>query len=323
MNQEEYRIFDDNNNEFIVSNKNGTFECKKIIEGDKLVDPTKEELEFVIKELERQANQTQSLSTEDIINTIKQLIEEKKINNYEELYNYINGLNLSVQEKNKIFEQTNTLLVNDTKEKSEIIKLKEELIDIIRKNSDRNIAKIITFDVKANISGAPICNINLTTVDNGLSKIQKDISKDYNEELKKDLIEPVLQELVLTSRAAQNVEPSDASFGYRSNFHLQTEENCFAHLNNIEQDYAYRLQEDIISLNNSPKISDSSARDAKISEIQNEKDLENQRSKEAELKRIKKKKMEDKKGFSSNLLLYLLTTIITAFTLITQIIMFK
>ena len=323
MNQSEYRIMDEKNNEFLVTFTDGKYEVKKIIDGFSYSEPTKEELEFVIKKLQEKLKSANSFNKDDALKTIISLIEENKITNYEELHNYINNLTISENDKYDLFEKSQGHLNTDTKEKSDIIKLKDELIDIIRKNKNPEITKELTFEVKSNISGPQLCNINFNIIDNGHTKPQKDITYYYTEELKKELIEPVLQELVLTSRAAQKVEPSDASFGYRSNFHLQTEENSYVHLNNIEQDYAYELQEDILSLNNSPKISDPYARDTKINEMKNEKELEENREKESELKRVKKKKMDDNKGFSSNIIIYLLVTLLTAFIFATQIIIFK
>ena len=321
MEEKEFHIYDHKNNkQFVVTKFDGSFTCKKVV-GSTLVEPTKEELEFVIEQLEKKAYETHSF--DEYINDIINLIHNKNINNYEELHNYINGLNISEDEKYKLFEETHTHLKIENKEKTEIVKLRDELIDIIRKNEDKNIDKIISFDVKSNISGEALCNIKLKTVNNGISKIQKDITHYYTDELKKDLIEPVLQEMVLASRAIQSVEPSDASFGYRSNFHLQTEDNCYAHLNNIEQDYAYKLQENILSLNNSSKISDSTARDSKINELQNEKEMEIKLEQEQQLKLVKMKKMDDKKGFSSNLIIYLLITVVTTFIILTQIMLFK
>ncbi len=318
---EEYHIYDENNNEFIVTNNFGNFNCKKVV-GAQLVDPTKEELEFVIQELQKIANKTKTVNLDDMLNTIRSMIENNEINNYEELQKYINNLNISEQDKYTLFEKSCEYLNVNKKENSEIIKLKDELIHIIRNNKSKDIKKVISFDVRSNIGDVPLCNINLKTIDNNISKEHKNITHYYTDELKRDLIEPVLQEMVLTSQATQSVEPSDSSFGYRSNLHIKTEENCFVSLNNIEQDYAYKLQDEILSLNNSPKISDPTARDSKINELQNEKKNEMQLEQENQLKLVKNKKM-DNNGFSSNLIIYLLITIVTTFIILTQIILFK
>lgn len=322
MDKNEYHIYDLNHNEFIVKYISGTFECKKV-KNNELVDPTKEELEFVISELKRIAKNKEENDIDKLLDQIIYLINNSEITSLEELQKHISGLNISAEEKQALFEKSYGLLNNRKNDKSEIVTLREELLKIIRNDNEGKTPSVITFEVRSNVSGYPLCNINVEKLDNNIARQVKNVTEYYTDELKHELIEPVLQELVLKSKiASQNVTQSDASFGYRSNLHMATLDNNIVRLNNIEQDYAYTLQKEILSLNEMPVISNPSERDAKIAEIQNGKKQEKSLEQEQVLKR-ELKKDENPNGFTANALLFAIICAITSMIILLQVIILK
>lgn len=320
--KEYFEIIYYQNNKFKISWK-GTnqFECKKVLRDGSLVEPSNEELLFIMKEikkkLENRKMQTAAQNYDSLLMSIKTLIDNGTINSYDELKKYIDTLNLSPQEKDKLLKESYIYLENKSIEKSPISIFKGKIINELRKNKQEGVVLAASINIRENITGIDNCEFTLNRYDqNGSLEIEKQ-TFNYTDEIKKELIEPVLEELVLSAEIkpiSRNPVPSGF---YRDNMQLTTTDNRIAMLNNIEEGYAEDLEKHLNDLSKESKISDDSERDDKLESLQNEKNNEYTR------KRLKTEKNDiedaDNKGFSYTYLIYAIISLITTLLILFNI----
>lgn len=321
--KKEFEIIDNLNNKFRVTLRDdNNFECKKVLNDGTLIDPTREELIYIMKEIQKKL---ETLKSENVIQnydsllmTIKTLIDNGTLNSLDEIRNYINGLNLTQEEKEKLIQESYKYLESKSVEKTPITLFKDKIIENLRKDKQEGVTLVASFNVRENITGIDNCEVTLTRYDEkGSLEIEKQ-TFDYTEELKKDLIEPVLEELVLSTEIEPvNYTPVPGGF-YRSNMQVNTIDNRMAQLNNIEEGYANDLNKHINELSKEAKITDNNERDDKLEELQQEKSNEQTR-KRIKPNGTKEDNDNNNKGFSSNYLIYGIISLVTTLLVILQI----
>lgn len=248
------------------------------------IDPNKsfDELsEDEIKRLEENykliANKGLSKSNDidSLFNQIKDLIDKGELKDEEQIRNYINNLDLSEEDKNKLI--SNSLGYLDSKSNNnQIIAFKEKLFRYLQKERKEGTLINCTFDIKSDTVGKQLCNVKLSGTMDNVTKEFENYTFFYTDELKKELIEPVIYECVLKDTViANDFVQSDASFGYRSDYSMVTATNSIVNVNNCEQGYAQFLKEKVTSLSRDTKIIDKDQRNARINELKEERDLDN------------------------------------------------
>lgn len=315
MIENRYELYDANNNKYVVFQTQEGFTCKKVLPDNTLIDPTTEELTFIIEELKKLKQSQVTLTYDNALIKLKELIDNGTLNSLDEIKNYVNSLNLNENDKEKLIQASFSHLESKSKVVTPVTQLKNKIIEHLRKERKEGNFLIATFTVIDNVTGPSYCKISLDSIDEN-SQINLEMeSLDYNDELKKDLIEPVIEEIVLSSEVeAPKITPVPGGF-YRSNLNLASSDNKITNLNNIEEEYARKLDQHIKNLMTEAKIQDHGARDTRINELQEERNLELDNTR----KRIKPEESNDKKGFSNNYLIYGVISLTTALLIILQI----
>ena len=315
MLENRYEIFDANNNKFIVFKTPVNFVCKKVLANNSMIDPTIDELTFIIEELKKIKQAQTVLNYDQALAKIKEFIDNGTLKNPNEIENYINNLQLNAVDKQKLFEQSKSYLENKIKITTPVTQLRDKIIEHLRKEKQAGTFLVANFSVIDNMTGPSYYKISLDSYNNA-KKINLEMeSLDYNEELKKELIEPVIEEIVLSSEVTEpTITPVPGGI-YRSNLNLTSKDNKITQLHNIEEEYANKLDQHVKKLMSETKINDHSMRDERITELQEEKELEKGNTR----KRIKPVDSPESKGFSNSYLLYGIISLTSALLIILQI----
>lgn len=314
MNQKVFEIIYQNNKLRAIWGENQEFTCVKVLSNEQTVEPTNEELLFLMNEIKKKlANkEKEEFITKDInINAIKNLINTGKLNSFDDIKKYIYSLNISEKEKEELLKEAYKYFEGLSTEKTPITIFKDKLIEELRKNKSKDTALAVTFNIRENVTGIDNCEVTLNRYNqNGITEVEKQ-TFDYTEEAKKELIEPVLEELVLSSEVEPVTKKPVPGGIYRTNMRLNTYDNRIANLYNIEDGYANDLEKHINELSQEAKINNNYERDEKLSELQNEKN-DNLTRKRV----INNKEDYENKGFSNTYLIYAIISLITTILII-------
>lgn len=240
-------VIDYRESQFFIFDSNGNLEIQKQVSPDTFIDPTKEEIVFVIDELKKQKNSPRIESMADILKRLKDLIDKNEITDIESLKKFIDGLNISLEDKNSLFRTYEKYLnKNVSIESTPLETYKNSILSYIRQSKPEDIYLVSSFEVISGVGNNLSCKHKLSTTSSSGSNVITEMTFPYNDELKTNLIEPVLCEIASISKVtAQKVENNDTSFGYRSNHHMTTENHCVSHITNIETEYANYLENEI------------------------------------------------------------------------------
>ncbi len=261
-------ITDSKGNNFVINKTNGQYEVYKVVDGNR-ISPTKEELEFILNEIRNIKSikpQERPKNLDDYIKLLKEMINNKKIVNFDQLSNFIKSCELSGEEKVKLSEAgIADLQIQD------IIQLKNRIINSLKEEKRPDLKALINFNIKDNSIGAKYCEVKLNYQSNNNTTEHIKEQLNYNDTLKRELIEPVLLEIAIQSQIKDNFivkVPNDIN--NRSNYMLSTDEDIMFNLNNVEYEYADKLQKRCMNLKDKQPVNDAEERSEKISELQDE-----------------------------------------------------
>jgi len=200
------------------------------------------------------------ISFEEAKQKLIEQIETNAITNENELMDYVNVLGVN-ERKDELISLGKQKLQEKNLQLTPIKELQEEFIKQF--NDAIKDGKQISFDFKAVDStlNEDYMEISVITKKNDVRYEYPKKVVIFNEDAKKNLIEPVLKEIILKSKIEYNVIKDVPSFvNERANYYLKTIENCFFNISNIEKYYARELEELINELkqrfgdNNSEEI---------------------------------------------------------------------
>ena len=261
---QEIKIKDEKGQNFIINFDGKNYNIKK----EDGTNPTKEEMEFILVELAKikKNNLNMPKSYDDYLATLRELLRSGQIKSTIELENFINSLSLSPEEKEKLLrEGISGLNISD------IIFLRNRIIETLRTNKTDDLSAIIDFNVKDNSVGAKYCEIKMGFQDEIGYVEHINETLNYDENLKTELIEPVLLEVTLQSEvASKEVVPTPDTINNRGNFNLQTKNKIKFNLRNAEFDYADNLDKRSEAIKNEKSITDAEKRDEESNELQSE-----------------------------------------------------
>lgn len=260
----ELSFTDDNGNNFVVNLENNNYEAYKIVNGIK-VEPTPEELKFIIENLQKikEINTQEKPKTYDeYLNLLKELIKNGNIKNTNQLRNFISSTTLSEEEKEKLVEEgISELSIED------IVGLKNRIIESLRNQKTPDLKAYINFNVRDNSFGSKYCEVNLSYQDDLSSFEHIKETLNYTDTLKRELIEPVTLEVAMRSQVKDNFMVKVANdLNNRCNYFLKTEEKTSLSLNNVEYDYAEKLQKKCEEIKEKMPAQNASARQDAVGE---------------------------------------------------------
>ena len=263
---EELNIKDNYGNSFVVKIQNGKYEIFKR-DGNNLVNANAKELEFVLSELKKLRGDLfqQGNKLEDFKKLLKQMIDNGTIKDYESLKAFINNSDLSNEKKDELLN--NGLGELDLQD---IIDLKNKIIESLDYDKKSNLKAMVSFNIKNNSLGPRYCEIKVGYKENENTIVHISKIMNYNETLKKELIEPITLEVALRGKVKNTlVTKEDDVINERGNFRLSTENDTYLGVSNTEYEYAQKLESRCKALKNQNTIGDSEQRSAKVSELQN------------------------------------------------------
>ena len=270
---QELSFTDNNGNNFVVNLENNNYEAYKLVNGVK-VKPKPEELKFIIENLQKikDLNKQEKPKTYDeYLNLLKEFIKNGTIKNTDQLRNFITSTTLNDEEKEKLAEEgISELSIED------IVGLKNRIIDSLKNQKTPNLKAYINFNIKDNSFGSKYCEIYLNYQDDMGSFEHIKETLNYTDTLKRELIEPVTLEVAMRSHIKDNFMVKVANdINNRCNYFLKTEEKTSLSLNNVEHDYAEKLQKKCAEIKEKMPVKDADERqDAVEEEIQ---DINNER----------------------------------------------
>lgn len=261
---QELSFTDNNGNNFVVNLENNNYEAYKIINGVK-VKPTPEELKFIIENLQKIKdlnNQEKPKTYDEYLSLLKELIKNGTIKNTDQLRNFITSSTLNDEEKEKLAEEgISELSIED------IVDLKNRIIDSLKNQKTPDLKAYINFNVKDNSFGSKYCEVKLNYQDSIGSFEHINENLNYTDTLKRELIEPVTLEVAMRSRVKENFSVKVANdLNNRCNYFLKTEEKTSLSLNNIEYDYAEKLQKKCEEIKEKMPVQDANEREEKVTE---------------------------------------------------------
>ncbi len=261
---QELSFTDNNGNNFVVNLENNNYEAYKIVNGVK-VKPTPEELKFIIDNLQKikDLNKQEKPKTYDeYLNLLKELIKNGTIKNTDQLRNFISSTTLSEEEKEKMAEEgISELSIED------IIGLKNRIIDSLKNQKTPDLKAYINFNVKDNSFGSKYCEVHLNYQDDMGSFEHIKETLNYTDTLKRELIEPVTLEVAMRSQVKDNFMVKVANdLNNRCNYFLKTEEKTSLSLNNVEYDYAEKLQKKCEEIKEKMPVQNADARQDAVGE---------------------------------------------------------
>ena len=261
---QELSFTDNNGNNFVVNLENNNYEAYKIINGVK-VKPTPEELKFIIENLQKIKdlnNQEKPKTYDEYLNLLKELIRNGVIKNTDQLRNFITSTTLSDEEKTKLAEEGISELSIEN-----IVDLKNRIIDSLKNQKTADLKAYINFNVKDNSFGSKYCEIKLNYQDNMGSFEHIKETLNYTDALKRELIEPVTLEVAMRSQIKDNFMVKVANdLNNRCNYFLKTEEKTSLSLNNVEYDYAEKLQKKCAEIKEKMPVKDEAERQDMVEE---------------------------------------------------------
>lgn len=261
---QELSFTDNNGNNFVVNLENNNYEAYKIVDGVK-VKPTPEELKFIIENLQKLKdlnNQEKPKTYDEYLDLLKKLVKNGTIKNTNQLRNFISSTTLNDEEKEKLAEEgISELSIED------IVDLKNRIIDSLKNQKTPDLKAYINFNVKDNSFGSKYCEVKLNYQDSIGSFEHINENLNYTDTLKRELIEPVTLEVAMRSRVKENFSVKVANdLNNRCNYFLKTEEKTSLSLNNIEYDYAEKLQKKCEEIKEKMPVQDAIEREEKVTE---------------------------------------------------------
>ncbi len=247
---------------FLVAYENDNYTISKIENGEKK-EPTKEEMAFALKELEKVKQATKKNTYDDYLKMLKDMLEAKTIKGTAELENFIQSTTLSPEEKEKLLREGIQGL-----DLQDIINLRNRIIGDLRGSKKEDMEALIGFNVKDNAFGSSYCEIKMGFKDSIGYNERLNATLDYNDNLKKELIEPVIAEVMGRSKIkTKSLSKTGDSFNNRGNLGIATEEKVKVALANVEYDYADKLDKNCENLKNRAPELDPEARDKNAQEF--------------------------------------------------------
>lgn len=258
----EQYLTDKDGNVFVIYNNNGNYDIYKL-QGNEKIAATEAEIKFCLQEIEKNNNTARH---QELLNILTSLVKSGKINSYSTLKSYLDNSNLSVKEKEEILENGIEKLGIE-----EIVTLKNRIINDLRSNKKDNLQGKISFNVCDNSFGSKYCEIKLSYQDEFSNYEHIKEQMNYNDTLERELIEPVMLEVVLQSKiTSSTISKGLDPINDTGNLKIMTENKMQVNINNIDYDYAYELQKRSEKLKTEEPIANEVTRDTTINNLQNE-----------------------------------------------------
>ena len=259
----ELEFTDDKGNVFRITDNNGQYNIQKVVENN-LESPNKDEVRYVLEELKKIKEVEATNNIDEMIELIKTMIKNGQITSYEELKKFIDSTNLSDNDKDKL----ETMGIGEL-DLENILSVKEKIINSIRQEKNDSLEGFLKLKVWDNSFGPRYCEINMSYKDEISEITHVKETLEYSDNLKKELIDPIMLELALRSKVSSS-SVNRIGDGYRANVNLNTEEKFHVNIDNVETEYAERLKNRCEGLNNADRLDNSEDRDAEISKMQSE-----------------------------------------------------
>ena len=247
---------------FLINYENNNYSISKIENGEKK-EPSKEEMAFALKELEKVKQATKKNTYDDYLKMLKNMLEARTIKGTTELENFIQSTTLSPEEKEKLLHEGISGL-----DLQDIVDLRNKIIGDLRGSKREDMEALIGFNVKDNALGSPYCEIKMGFKDSIGYNERLNATAEYSDTLKNELIEPVIAEVIGRSKIkTKNLSKTADSFNNRGNLGIVTEEKVKVALANVEYDYADKLDKHCENLKNRASELDPEVRDKNAQEF--------------------------------------------------------
>ncbi len=238
-----------NGTKYIVEDVGNGFQYYKIVNNEKVI-PTHEELVVLLAKL-KEIN-TKKHTKEEIKELIKKAIDNNELTDENSIKDYLVSLNVTT-DLEELEAYAKGLLETKNIHFTVIDEIREKLLKALSEaNTDvNNLNKgvFVSFNRKRSIVGTDYVEVHLSTIDGDKSYEYPKMYCPYNEETKKQLIEPVLSEVALKSKVTCNkaINNNDA-MEYSADYYFKTKANQNITVKDVDQIYAYDLEKKIDDL---------------------------------------------------------------------------
>jgi hypothetical protein len=302
-----------NGTTYVIEEYNGNYQYFKMENGQKKA-PTMEELNQLFEKI-REVN-NKKYTKEEIIEKINEAIKEKKLTKSEDIKSFL--LSLNVTEDFEELENYAKQQLRDQKiEITPVDELREKILNDLDNISRDDIQAFLSFNCKKSNVSIDYLEIEMMSKkDNEIHESPKMYCM-YNEETKTKLIEPVIaavveKDQVITNRA-QNTEDSMA---YTADYSLKTKNNNFIDVKDIDRDYAKYLQQKVEDMHRDYQ---GDVDKEETEELTEEQKQEMNLNRDQVMRLVRKKKENSNQGFTSAMLIFIVTEIISFFLIAFQL----
>ena len=284
------------------------FQYYKIIDGKKEI-PTPEELAQLLAKL-KELN-TKSHTKDEIKELINSAIDNNELTDINSIQEYLTSLGVT-EDLEEFIEYAKEVLASKNSKYTLLDEIKDKVLKTFDEVKNNDKKAFVSFERKKSIIGEDFLEIHLSTMAGDQVYEQPNLFCAYNDETRKQLIEPVIENTALKSKVIQNnaVAKTD-TMDFTADYHCRTRDNQSISVKNIEQTYAHELEKKLNELSNQygSNLSEEEVQEVEEKQIGDAQTLE----RSDEMKLVRKK---DQKGFANSIIAFVIAEVVAVLLLV-------
>ena len=288
---------------FLVEEIDGGYQFHKIVNNKKMA-VTQEELKILMERIKELS--TQKMSIEAAKDNIKAAIESNQLTKEADIKDYLLSINIT-ENYDELENYARELLTEKKPKILPVDVIREKILTEFSKMDSKESSAFVSFTKKKSV-GDDYLEIDLGTRSGEDAYSFPKMYYNYNDEAKKQLIEPVIAEIVLKSKIeSSRIVNKSSLVDFVSDYYLKTTNNNYFSLKDIDREYANELEKKIneLAIRYGSGLSDDEVQDVYDQQQEDNREL----NKPMTLVRKKKNQTsslenEKKAGFVNSLVLF-------------------
>lgn len=307
--------FEINGEKFLVEEVGNGFQYFKMVNNQKEI-PNHEELQTLLEKIKELNNK--KYTKDEVKKKIDDAIKKEELKDVDKIKDFLTSLNVT-DDLEELENYAKGLLEEKQIEYTPIDVIREKILkEFAEMNTEEKMA-FVSFNCKKSLVSSNYLEIELSTRNGEEFYKYPNMYCIYNEETKKQLIEPVIAEVALKSEIAYSQAVNKQDFiHYIADFYFKTKDNKYINIKDIEQTYASELE---AKINELYKQYGENLSEENIQEIYNEQEEVQNMELDQQMRLVRKKK-EDNKGFVNSMIVFVVAEAISLLLILFQIITF-
>ena len=292
---------------YFVQDVGNGFQYYKIVNGNK-VAPTHDELEALLDKLEEL--KMKKHTKEELQEIIKNAIDNNELTDANNIKDYLASLNVT-EDLEELEEYAKGLLFAKNNNYTAIDEIRDKIIQAFDEVNGNQRGAYVTFVREKSAVGEDFLDIQLSTIDGDQIYEFPKMYCAYNDDTKKQLIEPLIAEIALKSIVIHNnaITKTD-TMDYTADYFCETKDNQHISVKDIEQSYAQELEKKLKELCSQygTNLTEEEVENIYQKQGGNDEKLEKERS--DELRLVRKKPENANKGFANSMIAFIIAEVV-------------